>query len=115
MPTKRYVILRDENDFSDPLAHLVNHFSAALLEKLRAAEVKYGRHDDWLDPNWKADCQRKLVEHVAKGDPLDVAAYAAFCWHHGWITMATPPCPECHLNPGETCDICGRYMSDDLT
>jgi hypothetical protein len=70
----------------DRLADLVARFSAALLEKLRAAEQKYGRKNDWLDPNWEADCQRQLLEHVAKGDPRDVAAYAAFCWHHGWPT-----------------------------
>lgn len=71
----------------DPLADLVARFSAALLEKLRAAEKKYGRKDDWLEPNWQADCQRQLLDHVAKGDPRDVAAYAAFCWHHGWPTV----------------------------
>lgn len=71
---------------ADPLADLVAQFSAALLTKLRAAEVKYRRKGDWLSTDWQADCQRKLLEHVAKGDPLDVAAYAAFCWHHGWST-----------------------------
>lgn len=70
----------------DRLADLVSRFSAALLEKLRAAEAKYGRKDDWLDPNWETDCQRQLAEHLTKGDPRDVAAYAAFCWHHGWPT-----------------------------
>lgn len=70
----------------DPIADLVSRFSAALLEKLRAAEEKYGWNNGWLDPNWEADCQRQLAEHLAKGDPRDVAAYAAFCWHHGWPT-----------------------------
>lgn len=78
----------------DPLADLVARFSAALLEKLRAAEQKYGRKDDWLEPNWEADCQRQLLEHVAKGDPRDVAAYAAFCWHHGWPTNHLPAQPQ---------------------
>jgi len=70
----------------DNLTHLVAAFSEALLAKLRAAEVKYRRKDDWERDDWETDCQRKLSEHVAKGDPLDVAAYAAFCWHHGWST-----------------------------
>ncbi|WP_156927817.1 hypothetical protein [Bradyrhizobium sp. Tv2a-2] len=70
----------------DQLAELVSRFSAALLEKLRAAEKKYGWKNGWKRPNWEADCQRQLLEHVAKGDPRDVAAYAAFCWHHGWRT-----------------------------
>lgn len=79
----RHVAQPPEND---PLADLVDRFSASLLEKLRAAEQKYGRKNDWLDPSWEADCQRQLLEHTAKGDPRDVAAYAAFCWHHGWPT-----------------------------
>lgn len=89
---------------SDPLADLVARFSAALLEKLRAAEKKYGRKDDWLDPNWESDCQRQLLEHVAKGDPRDVAAYAAFCWHHGWPTSsALAKCEDCGAGPCESC------------
>lgn len=37
-----------------------------------------------------------LAEHVAKGDPRDVAAYCAFAWHHGWSTAeaATPATAE---------------------
>jgi hypothetical protein len=70
----------------DPLADLVQRFSTALFEKLRAAQAKYGRKNDWLSPNWERDCQRQLLEHVTKGDPRDVAAYAAFCWHHSWST-----------------------------
>ena len=26
---------------------------------------------------------------------------------------ALRPCGECHLAPGETCDICGRHAGDD--
>ena len=65
---------------------LIMRFAAALADKLAAAEKKYGRTDDWTQDDWQAECQRKLITHVAKGDPLDVAAYAAFCWHHGWKT-----------------------------
>lgn len=71
-------------------ADLVQRFSTALADKLRKAEQKYGYSDGWLSPDWQAECQRHLAEHVAKGDPRDVAAYAAFCWHHGWST-ASPP------------------------
>lgn len=70
----------------DPLADLVAGFSKALLEKLRAAEAKYGYKNDWQRSDWEAECQKHLAEHLAKGDPRDVAAYAAFCWHHGWRT-----------------------------
>ncbi|UGB26397.1 hypothetical protein LPC10_01915 [Methylorubrum sp. B1-46] len=63
---------------------LVDRFSAALKVKLRAAEAKYGWKNGWLKSDWQVECQNGLLRHVGKGDPLDVAAYAAFCWHHGW-------------------------------
>lgn len=71
----------------DLLTNLVDRFSAALLEKLKAAEAKYGNNSSWARDDWKADCQRHLNEHLAKGDPRDVAAYCAFLWHHGWPTV----------------------------
>jgi len=77
----------------DALSDLVTRFSAALLEKLRAAEKKYGWNDGWSNPNWESECHRQLADHVRKGDPRDVAAYAAFCWHHGWRTTAERPSP----------------------
>ena len=77
-------------EVADPLADLVSRFSSPLLEKLRAAEAGHGRRDDWLKNDWEADLQRKLAEHVAKGDQRDVAAYAAFAWHHGWLTAPKP-------------------------
>src|SRR5690606_2263469 len=63
--------------------NLVARFATALAEKLDAAERKYGYSDGWADAGWMDECRRKLVEHVAKGDPRDVAAYCAFLWHHG--------------------------------
>ena len=75
---------------SDPLAELVSRFSAALLEKLKAAEAKYGYSDDWMKNDWRDELAAKLIKHVHKGDPRDVAAYCAFAWHHGWsITPAS--------------------------
>ena len=70
----------------DNLFDLVARFSSALLKKLQAAEVKYGRRDDWMKTDWELSLQCQLAHHVAKGDPLDVAAYSAFAWHHGWRT-----------------------------
>jgi hypothetical protein len=81
-----------DSDF-DALTDLVARFSAALLEKLKAAEVKYGHNSGWMRDDWKAGCQRHLNEHLAKGDPRDVAAYCAFLWHHGWPTIG-PLTPE---------------------
>lgn len=69
---------------------LVVKFSEALAEKLLAAERKYSYDDGWLGSAWMEECQAKLLEHVAKGDPRDVAAYCAFMWHHGWRTVAAP-------------------------
>lgn len=77
----------------DPLADLVVRFATALLEKLRAAEKKYGYDNGWIRDDWQAECQRHLNEHLAKGDPRDVAAYCAFLWHHGWSTVG-PLTPE---------------------
>lgn len=72
-------------------AALVRRFMSAVAAKLAAAEVKYGYSDGWADPAWQDECRRQLHHHAAKGDPRDVAAYAAFCWHHGWSTAAPEP------------------------
>lgn len=68
---------------------LVTRFSQALADKLHKAEQKYGYSDNWLSPEWEGECRQKLLEHIAKGDPLDVAAYCAFMWHHGWSTAGS--------------------------
>lgn len=71
--------------------NLVVRFSRALAAKLAAAEVKYGYSDGWQSPGWMDECREKLTEHVAKGDPRDVAAYCAFLWHHGESTASPAP------------------------
>jgi hypothetical protein len=78
-------------DLHPATADLVRRFSVALAEKLAAAEKKYGYSDGWCDPDWMDECRAKLLEHVSKGDPRDVAAYCAFLWHHGESTTATAP------------------------
>lgn len=78
--------------FQTPIAlapktqHLVAEFAQALAGKLYEAQTKYLVWDSWADGGWRADCQTKLLAHVLKGDPRDVAAYAAFCWFHKWPT-----------------------------
>ncbi|AXF51465.1 hypothetical protein PQA73_gp37 [Erwinia phage Pavtok] len=67
-------------------AELVRDFAGALAEKLFAAQQKRAAADGWMQDDWQEDCQRALLAHLLKGDPLDVAAYAAFCWHHSWST-----------------------------
>jgi hypothetical protein len=79
------------SDLHPATADLVRRFSVALAEKLAAAEVKYGYSDGWLSPDWMDECRAKLLEHVGKGDPRDVAAYCAFLWHHGESTAASVP------------------------
>lgn len=69
---------------------LVRRFSRALAEKLAGAEKKYGYSDGWTSSDWMDECRAKLIEHVAKGDPRDVAAYCAFLWHHGEKTELPP-------------------------
>jgi hypothetical protein len=66
---------------------LVNRFSQALAEKLGKAEKKYGYSNDWMRPDWMKIARAKLIQHIEKGDPLDVAAYCAFLWHHGEPTV----------------------------
>jgi len=74
---------------------LVDRFTAALADKLAKAEQKYGYSDGWRDPAWQDECRQQLHHHATKGDPRDVAAYAAFCWHHGWpTTLPASPAPS---------------------
>lgn len=67
-------------------AKLVKDFSKALAKKLHAAQIKYGHTDGWSKKDWMDECRAALVSHIKKGDPLDVAAYAAFLWFHGETT-----------------------------
>ena len=83
-------------------ADLVQRFSAALAEKLAAAEKKYGYSDGWASPDWLDECRQKLLEHVTKGDPRDVAAYCAFLWHHGASTAAPAATPQADSQPALT-------------
>lgn len=69
---------------------MVDSFALALKGKLRAAEIKYGHGDSWRADDWQDKCRADLLAHVHKGDPRDVAAYAAFCWAHGWSTTPAP-------------------------
>lgn len=81
------------DDLHPATRSLVVGFATALAAKLRKSEIKYGYSDDWARNDWLADCREHLRAHVEKGDPLDVAAYCAFMWFHGWSTAAAalPP------------------------
>lgn len=70
---------------------LVEAFAVALAEKLTAAQKKYGFQSHWADAGWQGDLIVQLLDHVRKGDPLDVAAYCAFAWRHGWSIAPVVP------------------------
>lgn len=69
---------------------LVTDFCTALAEKLYKAQLKYGYDADWKQDGWPNQCQTHFHQHIAKGDPRDVAAYCAFMWYHGWKTEPAP-------------------------
>lgn len=76
--------------------NLVADFSTALAEKLYKAQLKYGYGADWKKDGWATQCLSHFHQHIAKGDPRDVAAYCAFMWHHGWKTesVSGPVVPD---------------------
>lgn len=65
---------------------LVTDFCTDLAEKLYKAQLKYGYDADWKQDNWSTQCLAHFHQHIAKGDPRDVAAYCAFMWYLGWKT-----------------------------
>lgn len=63
------------------LDELVDQFAAAMKAKLRRAGVEKGR-SGWDDPKWTPEeIKAALLAHVDKGDPVDVANFAAFWWN----------------------------------
>lgn len=80
---------RYANHYEEQIAFLVERFAEALSSKLRKAEEKYQYQGAWRRAGWASEIREALLRHVDKGDPLDVAAYCAFAWHHGW-TLAAP-------------------------
>lgn len=101
---------------------LVTRFATALAVKLHAAELKHGYSDGWKEPHWMDECRQKLLEHLAKGDPRDVAAYCAFLWHHCQSTSAraalsaTAPCDHQWTDDGQfllVCTSCGAQEDHD--
>lgn len=61
----------------------IDRFAAAMKAKMAKQRAKgYGGWDD------KADCpasrlQQMLVDHIAKGDPVDVANFTMMLWNRG--------------------------------
>lgn len=69
---------------------LVRRFAEAMALKLLAAEKKYGYSSHWASPEWMDECKALLLEHLNKGDPVDVANYCAFLWFHKEKTPSVP-------------------------
>lgn len=70
---------------------LVQSFAEHLALKLRDAEIKYGHRDGWLRHDWEHECRKQFAEHMAKGDPRDVAIYCAFMWARSTALVTEPP------------------------
>lgn len=66
------------NQHPDDLA--VDRFAAAMKEKLALARTKGRSGWEQCDP---ANLSAMLHEHVAKGDPRDVANFCMFLWNRG--------------------------------
>ena len=81
---------QDIIDKGNVLKAAMEIFKETLLAKAKQSELKYGYKDNWLDPTWEAECRKQLMHHIEKGDPRDVAIYAAFMWFHDWSTTPTP-------------------------
>lgn len=65
---------------------LVQNVAAKMAEKLHQAELKHGFGETWMQDDWEEVCRRHMMDHIRKGDPVDVANYAAFMIYHGWST-----------------------------
>ena len=59
---------------------LVNRFAEVMRRKLmRKLSTGYS---GWDDPDWtEASIRAAMIEHVEKGDPVDIANFAAFLWN----------------------------------
>lgn len=71
------------NSFAEfeALDALVDQFAAAMKKKLRQAAVTNGKCG-WDDVDWlHSDIRLAAYDHIAKGDPVDVANFAAFWWN----------------------------------
>lgn len=87
----RTLLVHVPADLHPDTAELVITFAGALAGKLNLSEIKHGFSNGWKTMDWREECLRQLVLHIEKGDPLDVAAYAAFCWARGWLTTDAMP------------------------
>lgn len=95
--------------------NLIARFAGALAAKLAEAERKYGWDTHWQSPAWMDQCREQLVDHVAKGDPRDVAAYCAFLWHHGEPTAITRAAGAEDARDADRMDWLAKNVTETLT
>lgn len=90
--------------------YLIVDTAQALGNKLLAAQNK--RKADpvgWMRNDWEDDCRAGLMNHIQKGDPRDVMAYAAFMHYHGWSTAK----PEPEITPELTAQTVASLEDDN--
>ncbi|CAM2142566.1 protein of unknown function [Pararobbsia alpina] len=83
-----------EAELMPETAALVDRFADAMRAKLVKAQRKHGFNIEWMDPANEAFIVADFHRHIAKGDPLDVANYCAFMWHHEWSTAPAQQASE---------------------
>lgn len=62
---------------------------------------------DALEPGWRDEEQARVSEFLA-AIPIKIPPLLQ-------ISRRSTPCGECHLQPGERCDICGAEQQQRLT
>lgn len=77
-----------QEDASQLDEHVVDSLAQALKHKLARSRAKGrgGWHDKERCPPGRL--QEMLADHIGKGDPLDVAAFAMMLWHRGENTRS---------------------------
>ena len=102
-------------EFHPDTQKLVTDFCTALAEKLYKAQLKYGYDADWKQDGWPTQCQAQFHQHIAKGDPRDVAAYCAFMWYHGWKTEPAPVSVPDEATPENIEILASTYAPSGIT
>ena len=68
------------NNATKSIRMLANSFSKEMKEKM-LQKFNEGRRG-WDDPAWTVeDVKKALIDHIEKGDPVDIANFAAFWWY----------------------------------
>lgn len=63
-------------------------FALAMIDKLANAPSRHGvSPGGWMNTD-PEELRLELLRHIAKGDPVDVANYAAFLWKRGLSTVS---------------------------